>query len=107
MAVAGLSADGLPTDTARTIVEATISTLQALISLIDESTPRSNMSLETSRALQRLAVDCSCVHWIGRAGCECIPAVVHVHVRSASLWDSLAESPGICLKLHWHLLTTQ
>ena len=82
MAVSGLGAGGLASDTARTIVEATISTLQALISLIDESTPKSNVSLEPSRKLQQLAVDCSCVRWIGLAGCECIPAVVSVHVRA-------------------------
>jgi hypothetical protein len=94
MAVSGLGVANVSSDTARTIVEATISTLQALISLIDESTLKANMSLEPSRELQRLAVDCKCVRWIGRAGCECIPAVVRVHVRSDA--DALISLP--CLR---------
>jgi hypothetical protein len=65
MAVMGLSEEGVSCDTVRTIVEATISTLQALISLIDESTSKSSMSPQPSRELQRLAVDSNCVRWIG------------------------------------------
>jgi hypothetical protein len=97
MAVSSLGAENVSNDTARTIVEATISTLQALISLIDESTPKANMSLEPSRELQRLAVDCKCVRWIGRVGCECIPAVVRVHVRSDA--DALISPPSLRLYL--------
>lgn len=86
MAVRGLEARDLAPDAARTIVEASISTLQALISLIDESSGKSASAAagaSPSRALQQLSVECHCVEWVSRVGCACIPAIGRLHVRGS------------------------
>lgn len=86
MAVRGLEVPDLPPDAARTIVEASISTLQALISLIDESSGKGSSAAggaSPSRALQQLSVECHCVEWVSRVGCACIPSISRLHVRPA------------------------
>lgn len=87
MAVRGLEVRALAPDAARTIVEASISTLQALISLIDESSSKgvgASAGVSPSRSLQQLSVECHCVEWVSRVGCACIPAISRLHVRPPS-----------------------
>lgn len=68
------------------IVEASISTLQALISLVDESSPRGahspTASAAASRSLQQLALDAECVPLIGQTCTLCMAAILAGQVRS-------------------------
>jgi hypothetical protein len=77
-------------------VEATISSLQALISLIDESTPRSTTparasSPSPSKQLQQLALKADCASHVGHASCACIAAIIKLHVRP----DGVLQACGI------------
>lgn len=66
-------------DTRRMITEATVSVLQALISLIDESMPRgtaSPVAVSTSKQLQHLALEASCLPLVGKVCSLCMESTV-------------------------------
>jgi hypothetical protein len=68
-------------ETKRMITEATVSVLQALISLVDESSPRnapSPVATVTSKHLQRLALQASCLPLVGRVCSLCMDTIYTV-----------------------------
>lgn len=76
----------------RMIVEAAVSALQALISLLDESTSRHAASdlnaVEVSKQLQSLAMEADCLRLVGRVATRGMLAISTLHVCSlaSALW---------------------
>jgi hypothetical protein len=82
MAVKALESRPTP-DAARMVVEATISTLQALISLVDEAAPRGAPpdAAAASRRLQELAAAAGCDGLVARAASASMAALTKLPVR--------------------------
>lgn len=100
MAAKGLADERYTPESTRITVEASISSLQALISLLDESTPRSgtpthSSSSAPSKQLQQLALRAEGASVVGHATCACIAAISKLHVRP----DHVLQACGVLTAL--------